>query len=188
MAVSAALIGTACTAPADSSAPLVEATTAAPECTPEQAELVLDPLTREKVLTRIEVFDIEAGGTSGSIVMVDDEERWLAADGLPDDPDWMPWLLAQAGDRYPDVPLGQGYHLSSRMSSEFPSGSERAGRYVAFRGLREVRVPFGITCATDRHVGTIRTWDLAFSGILQCGIPQDKSEVVTQAGAYCDRS
>ena len=180
-----------CTGRTDPPAPLANPTTAAPACPPQQAELVLDPLIREEVLTRVEVFDIEEPsrhGPHGSIILLDDQERWLTVDGLLDDPKWTPWLLTRAKARYPDLALDEGYHVGPQEPSEFPDGFDKVDRYLSFRGLREVRVPFHITCATDRHDGTIRTWDSMLSGLIACSAPQDRSEVVKLAGAYCDRS
>ena len=49
-----ALTVAGCAAPADPPAPVADATTAPPDCAPEQAALVLDPPTRQDVLTRVE--------------------------------------------------------------------------------------------------------------------------------------
>lgn len=186
-----ALTAAGCRAPADSPPPVADATTAPPDCAPEQAALVLDPPTRQDVLTRVEVFDIQtpsSGSPHGSITLLDDQERSLTVEGLPADPEWTPWLLTRASAHHPDLVLDEDHHVGPQEPSEFPDGFDKADRYVSFLGLREIEVPFHITCGTDRHEGVIRTWDGTLSGLIACSAPQDKSEVVTRASAYCDPS
>ncbi|MFX0591369.1 hypothetical protein [Melissospora conviva] len=185
-AVAVAFTAGGCTSPADPPAPAAEASTAAPACGPDRAEASFESALPQEVLTRVEVFTVQARNKDSAVVPLDDQERELTVAGLPEGPGWTPWLLTKAREHHPDLPFDEGRRTGPQGSTDWQTPL-RDGRYVEYLGLREVQVGFRVTCDTDRYDGTIRTWDLDLSGLILCGLDQPDM-LPRQAEGYCDWS
>ena len=185
----AGLAATACTGSAEVVEPSGDVT-AASACGPEQAEVRFDPAAKREVLTYVEVSDVAEPGVATEVVLREEPARKLTVEGLPEGQVWTSWLLDRAREHYPDLPFNESHRAPSDSVDmhDLKLDGRQPGRYVQYVGVREADLAFQVSCAALRHEGLIRTWDLSFSGLLECGVrPEKANRPATQAYRHCDR-